>query len=66
MNPEELLESYAEAIAKYERQMRIAKTSKSSSKRNDAAFAADEAYRTATDLKMILQGLGITVRRSLS
>ena len=58
-----LLTAYADACFAYEDAMRIAKTSRSMQKRINAAYAAEEAYEKAEEIKTMLRGCGIVVQK---
>lgn len=57
------IHAYAEAMDEYDYHMRIAKTTKSSAKRSDAAYEAQRSFTAANDFKAMLRGMGIEVRR---
>lgn len=60
-----LVTQYVQAMHDYDVCMRIAKTTKSTNKRQSAAYTADKAYKIATAIKGKLAAVGITVHRSL-
>lgn len=61
-DPMSLISRYAELCREYDHFMGIAKTAPSQTDRDAAAWSAEDAYKGASEVKMILQGLGIIVR----